>query len=85
MPVIAPHDQGDDQSDDQSDEPAQPLRMIFKPEVIQRVGHSFPTIWKWMRAGKFPLSFQIGSKTAWREDEVDQWLASRPRSSFKQA
>jgi prophage regulatory protein len=58
-------------------------RMIFKPEVCRRVGVTFPTLWTWMRAGKFPLSFDVGSKTAWRESEIDAWLASRPRSSLK--
>src|SRR3954452_19788043 len=27
------------------------LRLIFKPEVLHRVGLSFPTIWKMMRQG----------------------------------
>jgi predicted DNA-binding transcriptional regulator AlpA len=72
-PVVVPDD---------SDEPTQ-SKMIFKPKVLELVGHSFPTVWKWMRAGTFPLSFNIGSKTAWRESEINQWLANRPRSSFK--
>jgi predicted DNA-binding transcriptional regulator AlpA len=75
MTPVVVSDSGD------GDEPARPV-MIFKPEVIKRVGFTFPTLWKWMRDGKFPLSFDIGSKTAWREDEIDAWLASRPRSQL---
>lgn len=58
-------------------------KFIFKPEVLQRVGYTFPTIWRWMRDGQFPLSFDVGTKTAWLESEIDAWLASRPRSNFK--
>jgi predicted DNA-binding transcriptional regulator AlpA len=74
MHFAAPDDVGDEQAKS---------RMIFKPEVIARVGHTYPTLWKWMRDGTFPLSFDVGGKTAWRESEIDHWLASRPRSSLK--
>jgi prophage regulatory protein len=71
------------------DEPQPPpgniLRMLHKPEVLRITGVSYVTLWKWMRAGTFPLSFEIGGKTAWREDEVDVWLRNRPRSTFKEA
>jgi len=66
---------------DDGDEQAQ-AKMLFKPEVIRRVGFTYPTLWKWMREGKFPLSFDVGSKTAWREIEIEAWLASRPRSNL---
>jgi prophage regulatory protein len=58
-------------------------KFIFKPEVLKLTGYTFPTIWRWMRDGQFPLSFDIGTKTAWLESEIDGWLASRPRSTFK--
>jgi predicted DNA-binding transcriptional regulator AlpA len=72
-----------DSSDGDGD--GDPPRLMFKPEVVRLVGHSFPTIWKWMRAGNFPLSFVVGVKTAWRADEVNAWLSSRPRSKFKES
>ena len=61
------------------------LRLIHKPEVLRLTGVTFPTLWKWMRAGTFPLSFDVGGKTAWREDEVGDWIRNRPRSTFKEA
>ena len=73
MPVVAPVD---------GDEPAN-LRIIFKREVVARVGFTYPTLWNWMREGTFPLSFDVGGKTAWRESEIDHWLATRPRSKLK--
>jgi predicted DNA-binding transcriptional regulator AlpA len=31
------------------------------------------------------LSFDIGTKTAWLESEIDDWLRNRPRSQFKKS
>lgn len=30
------------------------VRLLSKSEVCDRVGATFPTIWQWMRDGKFP-------------------------------
>jgi predicted DNA-binding transcriptional regulator AlpA len=68
--------------DDQSPAP-RPAKFIFKPEVLKLTGYTFPTIWRWMRDGQFPMSFDIGTKTAWSEDEINDWLANRPRSNLK--
>jgi predicted DNA-binding transcriptional regulator AlpA len=78
MPAV-----GNDDSDSTPPAARPPSQMIFKAEVVKRVGFTYPTLWKWMREGKFPLSFDIGSKTAWLESEVEGWLASRPRSRLK--
>lgn len=75
-------DQGDGDSAD-SDGAARPVRLLFKPEVMKLVGHTFPTIWRWMRDGKFPLSVNVGAKTAWYENEINAWIANQPRSQFK--
>ena len=35
------------------------------------------TIWRWVRAGKFPKPFTIGDRcTVWDAAEVDEWIAS---------
>lgn len=62
---------------------ALPSRMIFKPEVMRRCGVSYPTIWKWMVAGTFPRSFDVGGKTGWLESEIERWIVNRPRSRLK--
>ena len=69
--------------DGSGDEPPSPPKLIFKPEVLRRIGCTFPTLWRWMRNGTFPLSFDVGGKTAWAEHEIDAWLATRPRSNLK--
>lgn len=34
------------------------------------------TIWRWVKAGKFPKPFKIGSRcTVWDAAEVDAWIA----------
>jgi prophage regulatory protein len=58
-------------------------RLISKPEVLDRVGVSFPTIWKWMQVGKFPRSRELGGKVAWLEHEISAWILARPISRLK--
>jgi prophage regulatory protein len=60
-----------------------PLRFLSKPDVLERVGVSYVSIWTWMRAGKFPRSVQIGGKVAWYQHEVEDWIASRPIQRLK--
>jgi predicted DNA-binding transcriptional regulator AlpA len=71
--------------DGDNPDPPRPTQYIFKAEVLQRVGYTFPTVWRWMREGTFPMSFDIGSKTAWLESEVEAWLRNRPRSQLKKS
>jgi predicted DNA-binding transcriptional regulator AlpA len=58
-------------------------RLVFKPEVLDRVGISYALLWDWMRTGKFPMARQVGGKTAWVESEIDEWITSRPRRQYK--
>lgn len=60
-----------------------PARLISKPEVLERVGVTYPTIWAWMRQGKFPRSRELGGKIAWIESEVNEWIANRPVRRLK--
>ena len=62
---------------------ASQVRLISKPEVLDRVGVTFPTIWKWMREGKFPRSRQLGSKSCWIESEVEAWINALPTRRLK--
>jgi predicted DNA-binding transcriptional regulator AlpA len=55
------------------------VRLISKAEVLDRCGLTFPTIWQWMREGRFPLSREVaGGKALWLESEIDEWILSRP-------
>jgi predicted DNA-binding transcriptional regulator AlpA len=66
---------------------APPVRLLGKPEVLCITGVTFPTVWKWMRTGQFPRARIIGqgpsSKSVWRSDEVERWLARLPTRALK--
>jgi predicted DNA-binding transcriptional regulator AlpA len=59
------------------------IRLLSKLEVIDRVGASYPTLWHWMRQGKFPRSRALGGKTVWIASEVEGWMAALPKRPLK--
>jgi predicted DNA-binding transcriptional regulator AlpA len=64
--------------------PSLVLRLLTKPEVLLIAGGvSYPTIWSWMRAGRFPRSRVVGGKSMWRSDEVQLWLDALPVRPLK--
>ena len=53
------------------------------PEVEKRVKRSRAQVWRDIQAGKFPAPIQIGpNSVAWFDDEIDRWLAERPRVTY---
>ncbi|MGO9631512.1 MAG: helix-turn-helix transcriptional regulator [Xanthobacteraceae bacterium] len=64
--------------------PSLVLRLLAKPEVLLIAGGiSYPTLWSWMRAGRFPRSRVVGGKSMWRSDEVQAWLEALPVRPLK--
>jgi predicted DNA-binding transcriptional regulator AlpA len=68
--------------------PRDSIRLIFRPELLELIGVSYGSIFAWMRTGKFPLSREIGpggrgTRIAWVESEVLEWLAARPQRRMK--
>ena len=61
------------------------LSLLREPVVRNAVGGiGKSTLWRWVREGRFPKPVRLGANcVAWRSDEVEQWLATRPR--FDQA
>ena len=51
------------------------VRLLAKHEVMAIANVSFPTIWLWMRDGKFPRSRIVGGKSMWLSSEIEAWLA----------
>ncbi|WP_417789130.1 helix-turn-helix transcriptional regulator [Terasakiella pusilla] len=42
------------------------------------------TIWRKLRAGKFPEPIELGNgQIGWLESEVLEWISSRPRRTYK--
>lgn len=58
-------------------------RLVFKPELIDRLGVSYPTILKFVREGRLPRGRVIGDRIAWTEKEVETFLANLPRQKFR--
>ena len=57
-------------------------RILREPEVREKIGLSHVTIWRAVRANRFPAPIKLGENSiGWIEDEVDEWIASRPRVS----
>ncbi len=59
------------------------MRLIYKPELLDRVGLSYCTIWTMMRDGRFPRSRVVGGKIAWYESDIDRWLEQLPVRRLK--
>ena len=62
-------------------------RLLYKGEVLELTGISYPNIWSQMRAGTFPRSVKVGEgrfgRVAWREGEIEEWIKTRPRNILK--
>ncbi len=58
-------------------------QMLRAPEVMARTGLSRVTIWRRVKAGKFPAPKILGENSiGWPESEITAWLASRPRRTY---
>jgi prophage regulatory protein len=53
-------------------------RLLSKKKVLGITGLSYPTIWAWMRDGRFPRSRIVGGKSMWLSTEIDAWVAGLP-------
>jgi prophage regulatory protein len=63
-------------------EPA--LVFLSKAQVLKKVPVTAPTLWSWVRQGKFPKPRDISpNKTVWIEAEVDAWIRTQPVRSYK--
>lgn len=59
------------------------VRLMSKAEVCALVGISYPSLWAWMRNGKFPRSVIVGGLSKWRSTDIDTWLAALPTRRLK--
>jgi predicted DNA-binding transcriptional regulator AlpA len=63
--------------------PPLPERLLTKYEVMTITGASYPTLWAWMRDGRFPRSRIVGGRSMWLSHEIDAWLAGLPVRPLK--
>jgi predicted DNA-binding transcriptional regulator AlpA len=84
--VIAPHQHAPNQHAPNQHAPAAepPLVLLTKAEVLAKIKVTGPTLWMWVRQGKFPSSRLLSpNKTVWIEAEVDTWMRARPIREYK--
>jgi prophage regulatory protein len=61
-----------------------PLVFLTKAQVLKKVPVTGPTLWTWVRQGKFPKPRDISpNKTVWLEADVDAWIRERPTRNYK--
>ena len=57
-------------------------RLLRRPEVEARTALSRAAIYAQMSRGEFPRPVKIGRRAvAWREEDVNAWIADRPAAS----
>ena len=56
------------------------VALLREPVVRKAVGGiGKTTLWRWVREGRFPKPVRLGANcVAWRSDDVDQWINTRP-------
>ena len=60
----------------------QQLRILRRPEVEKICGLCHSRIQQLEAQGLFPRRVRISDRAVgWRSDEIDEWLASRPRAT----
>lgn len=62
---------------------ALPERLLSRVEVCELIGRTYPTLWSWMRSGRFPRARDANGRPMWLASEVSNWLATLPVKSFK--
>ena len=56
------------------------MHILRTPDVTRLTGLSRTTLWRLERRGAFPNRVRLGANSVgWLEDEVQSWIASRPR------
>jgi predicted DNA-binding transcriptional regulator AlpA len=62
----------------------QKLVLLNKKQVLAKIPVSPPTLWAWVRAGKFPEPRAFGpNKSLWFEHEVDAAMMALPIRKYK--
>jgi predicted DNA-binding transcriptional regulator AlpA len=52
-------------------------RLISRTELRRFVPISDMGLWRWIRAGKFPMPVYVGPRRFWTETSITRWLAER--------
>ena len=50
-------------------------RLVRPDQVLEMLGVSRVTLWKYIKDGKFPAPIKIGASRFWGEAEVNEWFS----------
>jgi prophage regulatory protein len=58
------------------------MKFLRRSEVCEKTGLSYPTLWRYERAGNFPARRSLGpNSVGWLEHEINKWIESRAKRS----
>ncbi len=64
-------------------DPSKADRFLKLKEVMEMTSLGSSTIYRFMHAGKFPKSRQLGANCVrWRESEIEQWMNTLPTVEY---
>jgi len=53
-------------------------RFLRRKEILEIIGVSNVTLWRWIDKGAFPKSYQLGENSVgWKDNEVNEWIENR--------
>ena len=56
------------------------MQMLSARQVAVRLAISRPLIYSLMRDHGFPQPLKFGGRSAWREDEIEEWVELRSQA-----
>ncbi len=56
-------------------------RLLHLREVLNRTSLSRTSVYRLMGLGEFPKSVALGSRVAWIESQVEEWIQARIEES----
>jgi prophage regulatory protein len=60
------------------------LELLRESDLCGRIKLSHSTIWRLVRAGKFPRPIQLSPRAkGWRASDIEAWLAERAEAGDK--
>ena len=60
-------------------------KILTHKAVLERVGKDRSTVYRWVKAGKFPAPVEVQGGIGFYESEIEEWESSRPRVNYAPA
>ena len=52
-------------------------KLLKTRDVLDELGIVYSTLWRWLKAGRFPPPIRLGSRLPWTRSDVDQWIEAQ--------